>query len=205
MPVPRALLCLLLACVSVRVLAMQDDLKANITRCGAGDARACNYVGAMFATGAESAAVDQRQAFNYFLKACNGGYATGCSNLANQYYNGYGVVMDRARAVQLYQQSCDLGGVPACVDLGVIYRDGKGVPTKNPAYAAKLFQRACDLSAAACASIASMYELGVGVVKDVPRAITLYQRSCGATPSGSAEDVQKIWSRASCNVLARLK
>jgi len=170
-----------------------------------GDAKACNFVGAMYATGTRGVKVDQTQAFNFFLKACNGGYATGCANLANQYYGGLGVTMDRSRAVQLYQRSCDLGAVTACMDLGVIYRDGKGVQTKNPAYAAQLFQRACDLSAAACASIASMYELGVGVVKDVARAISLYQRSCRATPSESAEDVQKIWSRASCNVLTRLK
>src|ERR1019366_6114433 len=112
---------------------------------------------------------------------------------------------DRSRAVQLYQRSCDLGAATGCVDLGVLYRDGRGVPAKNPARAVQIFQRACDLSAAACASIASMYELGVGVPKDVARAKALYQRSCGATPSDSAEDIQKVWSRASCNVLTRMK
>jgi len=116
---------------------------------------------------------------------------SGARTWPNQYYNGLGVTTDRSRAVQLYQRSCDLGAVPACVDLGVIYRDGKGVQEKNPTYAAQLFQRACDLSAAACASIASMYELGVGVAKDVARAVSLYQRSCRATPSDSAEDIQK--------------
>jgi hypothetical protein len=39
--------------------------------------------------------------------------------------------------------------------------------------------------------------LGIGVAKDVPRAVSLYQRSCRATPSESAEDIQKVWSRAS--------
>lgn len=199
-----------LAVLPARAVAIQEtlnspDIKTNVALCNTGDAKACNFVGAAYATGMRGVKLDPTQAFNFFLKACNGGHPTGCANLANQYYNGLGVATDRSRAIQLYQRSCDLGAVPACVDLGVIYRDGKGVPAKNPTYAAQLFQRACDLSAAACASIASMYELGMGVVKDAARARLLYQRSCDATPSGSAEDIQKVWSRASCNVLTRLK
>jgi TPR repeat protein len=180
------------------------DLNANIAQCSTGDAKACNFVGAIYTTGLQGVKIDVVQAFTFFQKACNGSHPTGCANLANAYYNGLGVTLDRARAVQLYQQACDLGAVTACVDLGVVYRDGK-VQAKNPTYAAKLFQRACDLSAAACVSIASMYELGMGVTKDIPRAVSLYQRSCSATRSDSAEDIQRDWSRVSCNVLTRLK
>jgi TPR repeat protein len=180
------------------------DIKASVAQCNTGDGKACNVVGAIYATGLQGIKLDLPQAFTFFQKSCNGSYATGCANLANAYYNGLGITLDRARAVQLYQQACDLSAVTACVDLGVVYRDGK-VQAKNPTYAAKLFQRACDLSAAACASIASMYELGMGVPKDVPRAVSLYQRSCYATRSDSAEDIQRDWSRASCNVLTHLK
>jgi TPR repeat protein len=180
-----------------------DAIKANIAQCNTGDAKACNFVGAIYATGLQGVKIDVVQAYTFFQKACNGGHATGCGNLANAFYNGLGVTADRARAVQLYQRACDLGGVPACVDLGVIYRDGK-VQAKNPTYAAQIFQRACDLSAASCVSIASMYEMGIGVTKDIPRAVSLYQRSCNATRSDSAEDIQRDWSRVSCNVLTRL-
>jgi len=180
------------------------DIKASVAQCNTGDGKACNFAGALYATGLQGIKLDLPQAFAFFQKSCNGNYATGCANLANAYYNGLGVTLDRAGAVQLYQRACDLSAVTACVDLGVVYRDGK-VQAKNPAYAAKLFQRACDLSAAACASIASMYELGMGVPKDVPRAVSLYQRSCYATRSDSAEDIQRDWSRTSCNVLTHLK
>ena len=156
-------------------------------------------------TGVHGVTLDQARAFAYFRKACDGGHPIGCANLANQYYNGLGVTADQSLAVQIYQRSCDLGAVTGCMDLGVIYRDGKGTQAKNPARAAQLFQRACDLSAAACASIASMYELGIGVSKDVARAKSLYERSCNATRSDAAEDIQKVWSNASCNVLARMK
>ena len=182
-----------------------SDFTTGVALCAKGDAKACNVVGAMYATGLRGVQLDPAQAFNFFLRACNGGHPIGCANLANQYYNGLGVTMDRSRAVQIYQRSCDLGAVTGCMDLGVIYRDGKGVQAKSPTYAAQLFQRACDLSPAACASIASMYELGVGVGKDAARARSLYERSCYATRSDSAEDIQNVWSRASCNVLSRMK
>jgi TPR repeat protein len=90
------------------------------------------------------------------------------------------------------------------MDLGVMYRDGKGAPQDQP-FSARLFQRACSLSDAACASIANSYELGIGVPKDLARAKALYQRSCNAKRSDAAEDIQKVWSNASCNVLARMK
>jgi len=182
-----------------------SDLATGVALCNKGDAKACNVVGAMYATGLHGIKLDPGQAFAFFRKACDLGHPIGCANLANQYYNGLGVTVDQPRAVQIYQRSCDLGAVTGCVDLGVIYRDGKGAQAKNPEHAAQLLQRACDLSAAACASIASMYELGIGVTKDIARARSLYERSCYATRSDAAEDIQKVWSNAACNVLSRMK
>src|SRR5665213_2056871 len=89
------------------------DLKARIAQCNTGDAKVCNFVGAIYATGLQGVKIDVVQAFTFFQKACTGGHATGCGNLANAYYNGLGVAADRARAIQLYQRACDLGGVPA--------------------------------------------------------------------------------------------
>src|SRR5689334_6152562 len=66
-----------------------------VDMCGKGDAKACNVVGAMYATGLAGIKADQAQAFNYFQKACNGGHAIGCANLANQYYSGLGVAADQ--------------------------------------------------------------------------------------------------------------
>jgi len=182
-----------------------SDFSTGVTLCNTGDAKACNVVGAMYATGMHGVRLDHTQSFKYFEKSCDAGHPIGCANLANQYYNGLGVTMDRAHAVAVYQKGCDLGAVTACVDLGVIYRDGKGGAAKDQVYSAKLFVHACELSPAACASIASMYELGWGVPKDLARAKALYDRSCHAPRSDLAEDIQKVWSTAACNVLTRMK
>src|SRR5579871_1909608 len=124
-----------------------SDYQSGVAMCKKGDAKACNVVGAMFATGVHGLKLDATQAFPYFDQSCGGGYAIGCANLANAYYNGLGVTMDKAKSVAIYQRACDLGAVTACVDLGVIYRDAKGVAEKNQPYAVKLFQRACELNA----------------------------------------------------------
>jgi TPR repeat protein len=182
-----------------------SDYQTGLAMCTQGDAKACNVVGAMFATGVHGVKLDLAQAFPYFDKSCAGGYAIGCANLANAYFSGLGVTMDWPRSIRTYQRACDLGAVTACVDLGVIYRDGKASAEEDRPRAVKLFQRACDLNAPACASLASMYELGWGVQKDLPRAKQLYEKSCYAQRSDSAEDIQRIWSRASCNVLSRFK
>ena len=181
-----------------------SDYENGVAMCRKGDAKACNVVGAMFATGVHGLKLDPAQAFPYFDQACAGAYAIGCANLANAYFNGLGVTIDQKKSIGIYQRACDLGAVTACVDLGVMYRDGKGVADKNQPYAAKLFQRACDLNAPACASIASMYELGWGVARDLSKARTFYEKSCYAQRSDSAEDIQRVWSRAACNVLSRL-
>jgi TPR repeat protein len=209
-PLRSALLFLSLVCLQPHAAAQRapssepSGYTVAVDLCNKGDAKACNVVGAMYATGLAGVKADQAQALNYFQKSCNGGHGIGCANLANQYYSGLGVATDQAKAAQVYQRSCDLGAVTGCVDLGVIYRDGKGVP-KNLPHAVQLLQRACDLSAAACASIASMYELGIGVGKDLAKAKTLYERSCRAPRSSSAEDIQSTWSNAACNVLSRMK
>ena len=193
------------AAAQTRGTGDSSELTEATTLCNKGDAKACNVVGGMYATGLHGVKLDAGKATEYFLKSCNGNHPIGCANLANQYYNGLGVTMDRTKAVQTYQRSCDLGAVTGCVDLGVIYRDGKGDQREDRPRAARLLQRACDLSDSACASIASMYELGWGVPKDPNVARTLYERSCYAKRSDAAEDIQKIWSTASCNVLARMK
>ena len=181
-----------------------SDYEDGVTMCRKGDAKACNVVGAMFATGVHGLKLDPAQAFPYFDQSCAGNYAIGCANLANAYYNGLGVTVDQKKSLAMYQRACDLGAVTACVDLGVIYRDAKGAADKDLSRAAKLFERACDLNAPACASIASMYELGWGVLKDLAKAKTLYEKSCYAQRSDAAEDIQRVWSRASCNVLSRM-
>lgn len=182
----------------------QSDYETGVALCAKGDAKACNVVGAMFATGVHGIKLDLAQAFPYFDKSCAGGYAIGCANLANAYFSGLGVTMDQKKSLVMYQRACDLGAVTACVDLGVQYRDGKGAADEDRPRAVKLFQRACDLNGPACASLASMYELGWGVPKDLARAKQLYEKSCYTERSDSAEDIQRVWSRASCNVLARM-
>ena len=65
-----------------------------------------------------------KQAEELFKKACDGGYAKGCSNLGVMYDNGYGVKQDSFKAVELWTKACDGGNVEGCSNLGIMYSKG---------------------------------------------------------------------------------
>lgn len=74
---------------------------------------------------------------------------------------------------------CDKAQPAACRDLGVKYETGKGVPKKDEARAATLYQQACDgEDALGCLRLGLLYESGSGVTADLVRATTLYDQAC---------------------------
>jgi TPR repeat protein len=77
-------------------------------------------------------------------KACDGGYAIGCSNLGSMYLNGDGVRQDKFKAVELYTKACDGRNAGGCSNLGVMYDNGDGV-RQDKSKALQLFGKACDM------------------------------------------------------------
>lgn len=61
---------------------------------------------------------DYRQAFEWFKKAAERGFARALNNLAICYELGHGVDVDTDMALQLYQESRKKGYVPATLNLG---------------------------------------------------------------------------------------
>jgi hypothetical protein len=54
------------------------------------------------------------QAAAEFLKACDGGLASACSNLGVMYHNGDGIPRDQGKALAYMKKACDLGSPSAC-------------------------------------------------------------------------------------------
>jgi len=74
--------------------------------------------------------------------------------------------------------TCEEGAAAACVAAAERYAVGQGVAA-DPARAAQLFERACDLhDAAACARLGDVLARGRG--RDANRAAAAYQRACDA-------------------------
>ena len=57
---------------------------------------------------------DKFKAVALYTKACDGGRASGCSNLGVMYSNGEGVRLDKKRALALYGKACDMKEERGC-------------------------------------------------------------------------------------------
>lgn len=61
--------------------------------------------------------MDLKHAADLYKRACDGGNASSCNNLAIQYANGQGVPRDDKKAADLYKRSCDAGDKAGCKNL----------------------------------------------------------------------------------------
>ncbi len=77
-----------------------------------------------------------------FDRACQQGWADGCSRLATLHLQAKGVPRDVPRAFGALERACELKLPSACAELGVMLLQGDGVPT-DPGRGHDLLQRAC--------------------------------------------------------------
>ncbi len=100
-------------------------------------------------------------------RACDNGNCEACGHLAELYRKGDGVPRDDAQAARLAERACGAQGSQRPGVLGTI--------GENPAF----LQRTCDGGdATSCRKLASLYEDGRGVPKNLGRAAQLYERAC---------------------------
>lgn len=120
-----------------------------------GDTDGCLGVGLMYmyAIGTNG---DHKKAMEYYKKACSGGNALACSNLASIYDNGSGnIPQDKIMASELYMVGCNGGDVFACNNLGYMYANGIGVE-KDYFKSLQYYKFACDMG-----SSLGCYNLGL--------------------------------------------
>lgn len=168
-------------------MADEFELRAIKTlqkRCDEGVLSACNNLGISYQN------INQHQkAAEIYQKACDFGYQNSCANLANIYAKAQGVEKDEQLAEKIYSKSCTNGGLYSCYFLGELFRQ-----KQNFIKAANAYHNGCNLGdIPSCVNLGGLYELGLGVSKDLKRAFELYKISC------------KNSDKAACENLARLK
>lgn len=163
-----------------------QDMARKREACEAGNAAACNDLGAIYEAG-RGVARDFGKAATLFERACEGDVAVGCRNLGILYLYGRGVGRDVDHAFALFDTACSAGSALGCNSLGYMYRDGIGV-VSDDARALTLYQSACDGgSAEGCSSLGFMYAEGRAVPRDETRAARLYDQACqGGSAPGCA-------------------
>lgn len=87
----------------------ESALQLFAQSCDQGNAAGCFGSGLIYMYGANSGVPEPQKAVNYYYKACVGGDAVACANLAMAYDNGQGVKEDKDQAAQLYEVACQGG------------------------------------------------------------------------------------------------
>ncbi len=115
-------------------------------------------------------------------------------NLAVIYDNGFGIQVDKTRALYFYEQASELSNIYAQYNLGWKYFNGESV-NKNVIRAFELYKAASDFGhPQAMYNLANMYYSGTGTVKNLKLA---YKMFLNARISGIGESnfyIQKISS-----------
>ena len=122
-------------------------------------------------------------------RACKGGDAHACADLANRYFHGTGRAIDYSLAAKFSTMACDGGDANGCNLLGVIYSTGKGVAVDKER-AAGLYRKACDGGfAVGCKNLGLFYQNGIGVDQDYARAKELNSMACDGGDAGGCNNL----------------
>ncbi len=122
---------------------------------------------------------DAKTAVALFERACDGGHAPGCTNLAAMYGEGLGVAKDEAKSVVLYQRACDADEALSCVNLAMMYETGRDGLAQDERRARTLYERGCTGgNAPGCTNLAVMHGQGRGGTRDEARAVEFYRKAC---------------------------
>lgn len=146
--------------------------------CEAGQGPACLLAGLVLRDGTNGT-TDPARAAQFFEKACAAGELDGCVAFGLVLERGEGVAKDPKRSVEVLSRACD-GGLPqGCSELGYLHL-GRGT-VQGRKQAAVLLRRACEgVDAPACNALATLYETGLGVVRNLAQARNLYAQACAA-------------------------
>lgn len=148
--------------------------------CEKGELAWCMNLGVMYEDG-WGVNKDLAKAARIWRAACMGGNGDACVNLALLLERGKSTPNAGKWAAQLLQATCKHDHALACNALGMLHwRAGAGLK-KDPAAAAKLLTRACELGYRhACTTLGALLMLGQGQRRDPQRALTLFSRACAA-------------------------
>jgi uncharacterized protein len=158
-----------------KIKAVADALKIS---CERGFQRACAGL-AQLVMSDNYGMQDLPKAVSLAQAACAADEAAACADLAELYYVGEGVPVDRAQAAALFRKSCDANGpASACFNYAVML-DKRQFEDFAPARAFEYYRTACrGGSNEACINLAADYLEGQRVSFDLDIAEGLLEQAC---------------------------
>jgi TPR repeat protein len=178
---------------SVSFAEVPDDLLAKAQ---SGDPVALNAVGALYYNGDE-VPQNYSEAFKWYKRAAEKGYAEAQYMLGLMYDNGEGVPQNYSETFKWYKRAAEQGHADAQYNLGLMYHNGKGVP-QNYSEAFKWYKRAAEQGVAeAQNNLGVMYENGEGVTRDLQEAYTYFILAKANGNSDAENNIEAVGRRLS--------
>ncbi len=143
---------------------------------GSDDFEACHKAGSAYYLG-DGIARSLPKAIGLFKRACDGGWAASCYNIAIMMEQGE-LPRDAKQILATYDKACDKGDARACSNAGFMYINGDGAPLDQE-MGRVLFEKSCTLKhGEGCYNLGNVYESGAGIEKDPAKAVEYYTLAC---------------------------
>ncbi len=166
-------------------------LQSIIDNANRGDPNAQNKLGNIYCEG-DGVSQDYNEAFKWYTKAAEQGYAKSQFNLGLMYCYGEGVQQDSNEAVKWFTRAAEQGKSYAQYSLGLMYYYGDEIP-QDYNEAIKWFSKAAELGDAnSMFKLGEIYSYGEGVAEDSNIAVEWYLE---AAQAGNVEAMYELGDR----------
>jgi TPR repeat protein len=179
---------------------IEEAYKLFLLEAESGNALAMHDLGRMFAAGLGTEQ-SYKQAASWFSQAVEKNHKYAEYSLGGLYYRGQGVPQSYETALNLYVRSANQGNPYADYELAKMYRDGIGTQ-KNTEEADRYFKSAfVGFSSLEVQShddklqyrIGQMLYTGTGIKKDIPAAISYFEKSAKLGNVNAQYLLGKLW------------
>jgi TPR repeat protein len=169
-------------------------------QCGEGRAQSCLDLAAMQLAGRgverspDKASGLQSKAAAILERECAAGAGRSCGALSQLTWGGSGVAKDIHKSFALAERACELSDRRSCVRVGADFLLGRQELGKDPARAAGVYRKACDLGdLPSCHALAHLYRDGAGVALDLKIAAAIEKKACDAEFAPSCRELGRMY------------
>ncbi|MFV0482394.1 MAG: tetratricopeptide repeat protein [Campylobacteraceae bacterium] len=168
-----------------------SDIKEFEERCAKGELSVCAYLGYAYANG-DGVKANKQKAISFYDKSCTQKESSGCLGLGLLLYDENANSKDRGKAAAAFDRVCSKSELGACSYATYIYLyDESNIDYKK---ALKNANMACaNKQINSCYDEAFIYENGLGVEKDLKKAVSLYAQTCQKTKDFGCVELTKIY------------
>ncbi|HHH54898.1 MAG TPA: sel1 repeat family protein, partial [Bacteroidetes bacterium] len=124
--------------------------------------------------------------------ACDLNATNVCTRLAMSYEDKEHARYNIKKSIELYEKACALNDIRACDGLGFLYTRSESFMKPNEALSLKYFMKTCELAPYTCEKIATAYETGNKLKKNIDNAIKFYEKACDNNLTQSCSKLGRI-------------